>query len=35
LCLLGLLGLRVLEATGLNVADLGEEHGHRVLSVLG
>jgi site-specific recombinase XerD len=30
-----LLGLRVFEATGLNVADLGEEHGHRVLSVLG
>ena len=34
-CLLGLLGLRVFEATGLNVADLGEEHGHRVLRVLG
>jgi integrase/recombinase XerD len=34
-CLLGLLGLRIFEATGLNIADLGEEHGHRVLRVLG
>jgi site-specific recombinase XerD len=34
-CLLGLLGLRIFEATGLNVADLGEEHGHRVLRVVG
>jgi integrase/recombinase XerD len=34
-CLLGLLGLRIFEATGLDVADLGEEHGHRVLRVLG
>jgi site-specific recombinase XerD len=34
-CLLGLLGLRIFEATGLDIADLGEEHGHRVLRVLG
>ena len=34
-CLLGLLGLRIFEATGTNVADLGEEHGHRVLRVVG
>ena len=34
-CLLGLLGLRIFEATGLNVTDLGEEHGHRVLRVAG
>lgn len=34
-CLLGLLGLRIFEATGLSVADLGEEHGHRVVRVLG
>lgn len=33
-CQLGLLGLRIFEATGLNVADLGEEHGHRVIRVL-
>lgn len=33
--LLGLLGLRIFEATGLDVADLGEEHGHRVLRVVG
>ena len=32
-CLLGLLGLRIFEATGLNITDLGEEHGHRVLRV--
>ena len=30
---LGLLGLRILEATGSNIEDLGEEHGHRVLRV--
>src|SRR5207247_2264434 len=30
-CLLGLLGLRIFEATGLDIADIGEEHGHRVL----
>jgi integrase/recombinase XerD len=26
--MLGLLGLRIFEATGANIADLGEEHGH-------
>ena len=34
-CLLGLLGLRIFEATGLDITDLGEEHGHRVLRVVG
>jgi site-specific recombinase XerD len=34
-CLLGLLGLRVHEATNLDVTDLGEEHGHRVVRVVG
>jgi integrase/recombinase XerD len=34
-CLLGLLGLRIFEATGLDIAHLGEEHGHRVVRVLG
>ena len=29
--MLGLLGLRIFEATGADIADLGEEHGHRVL----
>jgi integrase/recombinase XerD len=33
--LLGLLGLRIFEATGADIADLGEEHGHRVLHVCG
>jgi integrase/recombinase XerD len=33
--MLGLLGLRVFEATGADIADLGEEHGHRVLRVCG
>jgi integrase/recombinase XerD len=33
--MLGLLGLRTFEATGANVEDLGEEHGHRVLRVRG
>ena len=33
--MLGLLGLRIFEATGTNIADLGEEHGHRVLRVCG
>ena len=28
-CLLGLLGLRIFEATSLDLTDLGEEHGHR------
>jgi integrase len=31
----GLLGLRILEATSANIADLGEEHGHRVPRVCG
>ncbi len=34
-CLLGLLGLRIFEACDLDLADLGEEHGHRVLRVVG
>jgi integrase/recombinase XerD len=33
--MLGLLGLRIFEACGANVGDLGEEHGHRVLKVRG
>ena len=33
--LLGLLGLRIFEACGANIDDLGEEHGHRVLRVRG
>jgi integrase/recombinase XerD len=33
--MLGLLGLRIFEATGSNIEDLDEEHGHRVLRVLG
>jgi integrase/recombinase XerD len=33
--MLGLLGLRVSEATGSDIEDLGEEHGHRVLRVHG
>ncbi len=33
--MLGLLGLRTFEATGADIADLGEEHGHRVLRVCG
>jgi integrase/recombinase XerD len=33
--MLRLLGLRIFEATGANIADLGEEHGHRVLRVHG
>jgi site-specific recombinase XerD len=35
ICLLGLLGLRIFEACGANIEDLGEEHGHRVLKVRG
>lgn len=31
--MLGLLGLRIFEATGADIADHGEEHGHRVLRV--
>ncbi|WP_432577616.1 tyrosine-type recombinase/integrase, partial [Kineococcus arenarius] len=34
-CLLGLLGLRIFEACALDITDLGEEHGHRVLRVVG
>ena len=33
--MLGLLGLRIFEATGADIDDLGEEHGHRVLRVRG
>ena len=28
--MLGLLGLRIFEATGANIGDLSEEHGHRM-----
>src|SRR5450756_2400433 len=34
-CTLGLLGLRIFEACSLDIADLGEEHGHRVPGVVG
>jgi integrase/recombinase XerD len=33
--MLGLLGLRIFEATGADIDQLGEEHGHRVLRVHG
>jgi integrase/recombinase XerD len=33
--MLGLLGLRIFEATSTDIADLGEEHGHRLLRVCG
>jgi integrase/recombinase XerD len=33
--MLGLLGLRIFEACNSTIDDLGEEHGHRVLRVLG
>jgi hypothetical protein len=33
--MLGLLGLRIFEATAADIGDLGEEHGHRVLRVCG
>jgi len=33
--MLGLLGLRIFEACGADIEDLGEEHGHRVLRVNG
>jgi len=33
--MLGLLGLRIFEAAGADIADLGEEHGHRVLRICG
>jgi integrase/recombinase XerD len=35
IALLGLLGLRIFEACGASIHDLGEEHGHRVLRVRG
>jgi integrase/recombinase XerD len=35
IAMLGLLGLRIFEATAADIADLGEEHGHRVLRVCG
>lgn len=35
IALLGLLGLRIFEACGASIADLGEEHDHRVLRVRG
>ena len=34
-CLLGLLGLRVSEACGINIEHLGTERGHRTVTVLG
>jgi integrase/recombinase XerD len=33
--MLGLLGLRIFEACQSDIDDLGEEHGHRVLRVVG
>jgi integrase/recombinase XerD len=33
--LVAMLGLRIFEATGADIGDLGEEHGHRVLRVCG
>ena len=33
--MLWLLGLRIFEATGADIADLGEQHGHQVLRVCG
>ena len=33
--MLGLLGLRIFEATSTDITDLGEEHGHRVVRVCG
>jgi integrase/recombinase XerD len=35
IAMLGLLGLRIFEAGGANIGDLGEEYGHRVLKVRG
>jgi integrase/recombinase XerD len=35
IAMLGLLGLRIFEATSANITDLGEEHGHRVLRECG
>jgi site-specific recombinase XerC len=33
--MLGLSGLRIFEACGADITDVGEEHGHRVLRVHG
>jgi integrase/recombinase XerD len=33
--MLGLLGLRIFEAAGADISDIGEEHGHRMLRVCG
>jgi len=33
--MLGLLGLRIFEATSADIADIGEEHGHRALRACG
>jgi integrase len=35
IAMLALLGLRIFEACGASIGDLGEEHGHRVLKVRG
>jgi integrase/recombinase XerD len=35
IAMLGLLGLRIFEACHCDIADVGEEHGHRVLRVVG
>jgi site-specific recombinase XerD len=35
ICFLGLLGLRIFEAVAADITDLGEEHGHRILRVVG
>jgi len=35
IAMLGLLGLRIFEACGASIGNLGEEHGHRVLKVRG
>jgi integrase/recombinase XerD len=35
IAVLGLLGLRIFEACGANIDNLGEEHGHRVLKIRG
>jgi integrase len=35
IAILGLLGLRIFQACGASISDLGEEHGHRILRVRG
>jgi hypothetical protein len=35
IAMLGLPGLRIFEACGANIDNLGEEHGHRVLKIRG